>query len=153
MSYRWGKNPEKTSPWIEPGPAAWQARILPPAQQQWNHSPFYMAKTINFANLDIFHISFKNYRKTWLDRENWNSYLESGLFHNTNDILEIRVSRYACFIKKSWTWCFSFKDYSKTWRDSEDLKSDFVFRRDKTIRMLMFYVIANFLLYCVIRQL
>ena len=41
LSYRWAKKPRKNSsmkfirPGIEPGPAAWQARMLPPAPQRW----------------------------------------------------------------------------------------------------------------------
>ena len=41
LSYRWGKNPKKPHPGnlsrlgIEPGPAAWQARMLPLAPQRW----------------------------------------------------------------------------------------------------------------------
>ena len=41
MSYRWGKTPKKphpgnlSRPGIEPGPAAWQARMLPPVPQRW----------------------------------------------------------------------------------------------------------------------
>ena len=41
MSYRGGKTPKKPHPGnfyrpgIEPGPAAWQARMLPLALQQW----------------------------------------------------------------------------------------------------------------------
>ena len=41
LSYRWGKTPKKphpgnlSRPGIEPGPAAWQARILPFAPQWW----------------------------------------------------------------------------------------------------------------------
>ena len=41
LSYRWGKTPKKPYPWnlfrpgIEPGPAAWQARMLPLAPQRW----------------------------------------------------------------------------------------------------------------------
>ena len=41
LSYRWGKTPKKPHPrnlfrtGIEPGPAAWQARMLPPAAQRW----------------------------------------------------------------------------------------------------------------------
>ena len=41
LSYRWGKTPKKphqgnlSRPGIEPGPAAWQARMLPPAPQRW----------------------------------------------------------------------------------------------------------------------
>ena len=40
-SYRWGKTPKKphpgklSRPGIEPGPAAWQARMLPLAPQRW----------------------------------------------------------------------------------------------------------------------
>ena len=40
-SYRWGKTPKKSRPGnlsrlgIDPGPAAWEARMLPPAPQQW----------------------------------------------------------------------------------------------------------------------
>ena len=38
-SFRWGKSPEKTSPRklvpIEPGPAVWQAHMLPPAARRW----------------------------------------------------------------------------------------------------------------------
>ena len=43
ISYRWGKPPKKPHPGnlcrpgIEPGPAAWQARMLPPAPQQWTN--------------------------------------------------------------------------------------------------------------------
>ena len=41
LSYRWEKTPKKPHqgnlswPEIEPGPAAWQARMLPPATQRW----------------------------------------------------------------------------------------------------------------------
>ena len=41
LSYRWGKTPKKSQPGnlsrpgIEPGPAAWQARMLPPGPQRW----------------------------------------------------------------------------------------------------------------------
>ena len=42
LSYRWRKAPKKTSPGkilslpgIEPGPAAWQAPMLPPGPQRW----------------------------------------------------------------------------------------------------------------------
>ena len=41
LSYRWGKTPKKPHPGslsrldIKPGPAAWQARMLPPAPQRW----------------------------------------------------------------------------------------------------------------------
>ena len=41
LSYRWGKTPKKphpgnlSRPGIEPGPAAWQARMLPLAPQRW----------------------------------------------------------------------------------------------------------------------
>ena len=41
LSYRWGKTPKKphpgnfSRPGIEPGPAAWQARMLSPAPQRW----------------------------------------------------------------------------------------------------------------------
>ena len=41
LSYRWGKTPKKPNPGnlsrpgIEPGPAAWQARMLPLAPQRW----------------------------------------------------------------------------------------------------------------------
>ena len=41
LFYRWGKTPKKPRPGnlfrprIEPGPAAWQARMLPPAPQLW----------------------------------------------------------------------------------------------------------------------
>ena len=41
LSFRWGKKPEKphpgnlSRPGIEPGPAAWQARMLPLAPQRW----------------------------------------------------------------------------------------------------------------------
>ena len=41
LSCRWGKNPKKphpgnlSRPGIEPGPVAWQARMLPPDPQRW----------------------------------------------------------------------------------------------------------------------
>ena len=41
LTYRWGKTPKKphpgnlSRPGIEPGPAAWQARMLPLAPQRW----------------------------------------------------------------------------------------------------------------------
>ena len=41
LSYGWGKTPKKphpgnlSRPGIEPGPAAWQARMLPPIPQRW----------------------------------------------------------------------------------------------------------------------
>ena len=40
LSYRWGKTPKKSHanlsrPVIEPGSAAWQTRMLPPAPQWW----------------------------------------------------------------------------------------------------------------------
>ena len=41
LPYRWGKTPKKphpgnlSRPGIEPGPAAWQARMLPLAPQRW----------------------------------------------------------------------------------------------------------------------
>ena len=41
LSYRWGKTPKKPHPGnlsrlgIEPGSAAWQARMLPPVLQRW----------------------------------------------------------------------------------------------------------------------
>ena len=44
LSYRWGKIPKKphpgdlSRPGIEPGPAAWQARMLPPGPQRWTLS-------------------------------------------------------------------------------------------------------------------
>ena len=44
LSYRWGKTLKKSYPgnlsWpgIEPGPAAWQARMLPPGPQRWTSS-------------------------------------------------------------------------------------------------------------------
>ena len=47
LSYRWGKTPKKSHPenlsrpGIEPGPAAWQARMLPPAPQRWTCSNKY----------------------------------------------------------------------------------------------------------------
>ena len=47
LSYRWGKTPKKphpgdlSRPGIEPGPAAWQARMLPLAPQRWTGS-FYL---------------------------------------------------------------------------------------------------------------
>ena len=43
LSYRWGKIQKKlhpgnlSRPGIEPGPAAWQARMLPPVPQRWTH--------------------------------------------------------------------------------------------------------------------
>ena len=46
LSYRWGKTLKKTHPGnlsrqgIEPGPAAWQAHILPPAPQWWTLEAF-----------------------------------------------------------------------------------------------------------------
>ena len=44
LSYRWGKTPKKpqpgylSRPGIEPGPAAWQTRMLSPAPQRWTNS-------------------------------------------------------------------------------------------------------------------
>ena len=41
LSYRWGKTPKKPHPGnlsrsrIEPGPSAWEARMLPPVPQRW----------------------------------------------------------------------------------------------------------------------
>ena len=46
LSYRRGKTPKKphpgnlSRPGIEPGPAAWQARMLPPVPQRWTRSIF-----------------------------------------------------------------------------------------------------------------
>ena len=43
LSYRWGKTPKKphpgnlSRPGIEPGPAAWQARMVPIAPQLWTN--------------------------------------------------------------------------------------------------------------------
>ena len=51
LSYRWGKTPKKphpgnlSRPGIEPGPPAWQARMLPLAPQRWTFLK------INFQNL------------------------------------------------------------------------------------------------------
>ena len=50
LSYRWGKTPKKphpgnlSRPGIEPGPAAWQACMLPPCPQRW--TLFYCFVTI-----------------------------------------------------------------------------------------------------------
>ena len=44
LTYRWGKTPKKphpgnlSRPGIEPGPAAWQARMIPLAPQRWTIS-------------------------------------------------------------------------------------------------------------------
>ena len=44
LSYRWGKTPKKphpgnlSRPGIEPGPAAWQALMLPLAPQRWTNA-------------------------------------------------------------------------------------------------------------------
>ena len=51
MSYRWGKTPKKphpgnlSRPGIEPGPSAWQARMLPLAPQRWTIC-FYFVKNL-----------------------------------------------------------------------------------------------------------
>ena len=50
LSYRWGKTPEKphsgnlSRSGIEPGPAAWQARMLPLAPQRWTSNIFNIFK-------------------------------------------------------------------------------------------------------------
>ena len=50
LSYRWGKTPKKphpgnlSRPGIEPGPAAWQARMIPLAPQRWTAIYIYCGK-------------------------------------------------------------------------------------------------------------
>ena len=50
LSYRWGKTSKKSHPGnlsrpgIEPGPAAWQARMLPPVPQRWTKMFRYVFK-------------------------------------------------------------------------------------------------------------
>ena len=50
LSYKWGKTPRKphpgnlSRPGIEPGPTAWEKRLLPPAPQRW--SVIYLWKII-----------------------------------------------------------------------------------------------------------
>ena len=57
MSYRWGKTPKKRHPGnlyrpgIEPGPAAWQARMLPPVPQRW---------TVNCVNVLYLQVTVTN---------------------------------------------------------------------------------------------
>ena len=54
LSYRWVKTPKKphagnvSRPGNEPGPAAWQARMLPPAPQRWTST------VINLKNLNLY---------------------------------------------------------------------------------------------------
>ena len=65
LSYRWGKTPKKphpenlSRPEIEPGPAAWQARMLPLVPQRWTlcvsalicqQSPFHFFKRLFLKN-------------------------------------------------------------------------------------------------------
>ena len=51
LSYRWGKTPKNphpgnlSRPGIESGPAAWQARMLPPAPQGWTEVLTYNFNT------------------------------------------------------------------------------------------------------------
>ena len=50
LSYRWGKTPKKphpgnlSRPGIEPGPSAWQARMLPLAPQRWTEIDMKISK-------------------------------------------------------------------------------------------------------------
>ena len=57
LSYRWGKTPKKphqinlSRPWIEPGPAAWQARMLQLAPQRLTRNTF--VNRIKHINVDF----------------------------------------------------------------------------------------------------
>ena len=59
LYFRWGKTPKKphpenlSRPGIEPGPAAWQARMLPLAPQRWT----------------LFSLKGNNIRYTWAARQ------------------------------------------------------------------------------------
>ena len=59
LSYRWGKTPKNphpgnlSRPGIEPGPAAWQARMLPLAPQWWTEE---IIKTLNMYQLSRYHL-------------------------------------------------------------------------------------------------
>ena len=61
LSYRWGKTPKKphpgnlSRPGIEPGPAAWQARMLPLAPQRWTNG---ITMNLNiFTSKDYLHVN------------------------------------------------------------------------------------------------
>ena len=55
LSYRWGKTPKKphpgnlSRPGFEPGPATWQARMLPPSPQRWTLSLSLSLSTDNLV--------------------------------------------------------------------------------------------------------
>ena len=68
-SYRWGKTPKKPHPGnlsrlgIEPGPAAWQARMLPLVPQQWTVVRFICL----FAYLYIWgFMAYQHLRSLWM---------------------------------------------------------------------------------------
>ena len=70
LFYRWGKNPKKPHPGnlfrpgIEPGPAAWQARMLPLAPQRW--TPVLNAGLKNTITWEIIVKQFLIYLKKHL---------------------------------------------------------------------------------------
>ena len=101
ISYRWGKTPKKPHPGnlsrlrIEPGSAAWQARMLSPAPQRW---------TLSFENVEKFNQL-------------------GAMVTNTNDIYEeikrriffflfprSRSMRLCCF-----SWCITFFGSEYMW--------------------------------------
>ena len=92
LSYRWGKTPKKphpgnlSRPMIEPGPAAWQARMLPLSPQRWTRVVSWAKKLIKnrmwFASRDLdYPILSWEYMKLALD---WlNQELHTVMEHQT----------------------------------------------------------------------
>ena len=74
LSCRWGKTPKKphprnlSRPGIEPGPATWQARMLPPAPQRWTiilridyvrHSSLHFGRAVLSTHIFRYLLPFK----------------------------------------------------------------------------------------------
>ena len=64
LSYRWGKIPEKlhpgnlSRPGIEPGPAAWQPRMLPPVPQWWTNYNIILKNVVEVINIKDINMIF-----------------------------------------------------------------------------------------------
>ena len=70
LSYRWGKTPKKphprnlSRPGIEPWPAAWQARMLPPVPHRWTY--FYYHCPLHYTLSWPFKWYIKTNRNVWI---------------------------------------------------------------------------------------
>ena len=92
LSYRWGKTPKKphpgnlSRPGIESGPAAWQARMLPPIPQRWDSvSLSYVPYPVH----TIFHCYTNSFRGLLWHAEN-SRFFRATLHKNKFNGLESR---------------------------------------------------------------